>query len=435
MKPYAGIDYANPHAATTINGVTYTYDNNGNLATSSPNVYYWDYRDRMVKSSNGTATSTYAYDENNSRIRKTILGTATTTYPNAYYNYSSTGSTTAHILLPDGTPIATVEAKNGAATSTYWLHLDHLGSVQTITNASGTQTQTLDYYPYGDQRIASSSGAFSEQRQYIGKDYDPDSDLDYLEARYYSGDKGRFLSQDPIFNSLPSLQDLKSPQSLNSYSYANDNPIVNKDPTGKSYQSTIAASVKSALMKFNLSSFFGSFLSNFSSNKSEAANSSALQGKNTYMSVPLPGGYVQQKTSDSCVDACADMLGYRPSLQHAIYTAKFDSQGKLTTQANAENGIKTIDSYLQSGQPIQVGLNINGGTEAGNIGHEQTQHSVVINGSGTDAGGKYYHFADPYPGHGMGQANKLYLKSDNSLSAPSTYGTGKTFIVTEVRPK
>jgi RHS repeat-associated protein len=71
-----------------------------------------------------------------------------------------------------------------------------------------------------------------EQRQYIGKEYDPDSDLDFLEARYYSGEKGRVLSQDPVFNGLPKQHNLINPQSLNSYNYAEGNPIIKKDPTG-----------------------------------------------------------------------------------------------------------------------------------------------------------------------------------------------------------
>src|SRR5712675_3791334 len=52
-----------------------------------------------------------------------------------------------------------------------------------------------------------------------------------LQARYYDGSKGEFLSEDPVFWSAQ--QNLADPQSLNSYSYANDNPITKSDPTGK----------------------------------------------------------------------------------------------------------------------------------------------------------------------------------------------------------
>jgi RHS repeat-associated protein len=54
-----------------------------------------------------------------------------------------------------------------------------------------------------------------------------------LQARYYDGSKGEFLSEDPVFLGDPRQQVLTDPQSLNSYSYANDNPIIKSDPTGR----------------------------------------------------------------------------------------------------------------------------------------------------------------------------------------------------------
>jgi len=42
-----------------------------------------------------------------------------------------------------------------------------------------------------------------------------------LQARYYDGSKGEFLSEDPVFLGDPKQQVLTDPQSLNSYSYAN----------------------------------------------------------------------------------------------------------------------------------------------------------------------------------------------------------------------
>jgi RHS repeat-associated protein len=54
-----------------------------------------------------------------------------------------------------------------------------------------------------------------------------------LQARYYDGSKGEFLSEDSVFLGDPKQQVLADPQNLNSYSYANHNPITNKDPNGR----------------------------------------------------------------------------------------------------------------------------------------------------------------------------------------------------------
>jgi RHS repeat-associated protein len=53
-----------------------------------------------------------------------------------------------------------------------------------------------------------------------------------FQARYMDGSKGQFLSEDPVFLGDPKQQALTNPQSLNSYSYANDNPVTGSDPTG-----------------------------------------------------------------------------------------------------------------------------------------------------------------------------------------------------------
>jgi RHS repeat-associated protein len=55
----------------------------------------------------------------------------------------------------------------------------------------------------------------------------------FLNARYFNSAQGQFLSEDPVFLGDPKQQNLKDPQSLNSYNYANDNPIVKSDPTGR----------------------------------------------------------------------------------------------------------------------------------------------------------------------------------------------------------
>ena len=53
-----------------------------------------------------------------------------------------------------------------------------------------------------------------------------------MQARHQNSSRGQFISEDPVFLGDPKQQVLTDPQSLNSYSYGNDNPISNKDPNG-----------------------------------------------------------------------------------------------------------------------------------------------------------------------------------------------------------
>lgn len=75
------------------------------------------------------------------------------------------------------------------------------------------------------------AAAFSEQRKFIGQEYDKATGLDYLNARYYDAKRGQFITQDPLARDNPE-QFLADPQQLNSYSYAKNNPITLSDPSG-----------------------------------------------------------------------------------------------------------------------------------------------------------------------------------------------------------
>jgi RHS repeat-associated protein len=246
---YAGVGYANPHAVTGVGGTTYTYDNNGNVTAIGSLDYTWDWRNRLASAErSGGGTTSYGYDHTGQRMFK-ATGTATTSYPNRYSNLATTtgsATTTKHIFAPDGTLLATVEGSGVGPDTTTYLHADHLGGTNVTTDEDGEVTQTLDYYPFGAERI--NQGSNSTDRHYIGERYDGGEDLSYLNARYYRGAQGQFLSQDPVFLALGDpgrmkqmtqldLRDvLADPQAMNSYSYARNNPITLKDPEGEFFK-------------------------------------------------------------------------------------------------------------------------------------------------------------------------------------------------------
>jgi RHS repeat-associated protein len=241
---YAGTGYANPDAVTQIaNGLsttTYSYDNNGNLTSAGTSTFGWDYNNRMTQAVTQGSTSTYAYDYAGNRVSQ-VNGSSTTIYPNKYYSITSTtigantyATTTAYVWNGD-TLIATIDQAliNGSATgtaATRYIHPDHLGSTNIVTDESGNIVQDAETYPYGETRLNQTTYPTNENRRFIGQFTDANS-LQYLNARYLNSQQGQFLSEDTIFLSVQ--QNLTDPQSLNAYSYAEDNPAVKKDPSGR----------------------------------------------------------------------------------------------------------------------------------------------------------------------------------------------------------
>ncbi|MCD4761868.1 RHS repeat-associated core domain-containing protein [bacterium] len=182
-------------------------------------------------------TITYAYDHEGNRISYSD-GTVTTVYPNKYYN--TDGNTKTKHIFANNQLIATIEA-NGVSTSTYNIYTDHLGGSSVVTDEDGTVVQLLDYYPFGDQRMNEKEGSFDEQRKFTGHEYDDDTELSYMVARYQDGAMGRFISIDPLVNDLVYSSNyygietgelLADPQRLNSYSYVSNNPLLYNDPFG-----------------------------------------------------------------------------------------------------------------------------------------------------------------------------------------------------------
>jgi RHS repeat-associated protein len=134
------------------------------------------------------------------------------------------------------------------------LFTDMLGSVRTITNASGGIDECYDYLPFG--RILSSSdngrsaaknalggnchpanpnnlSASKVDEKFTGQPRDNETGLDYFGARYFSAPLGRFTSPDPIWVTADRMLD---PQRLNLYSYVRNNPLKYNDPTGLELQ-------------------------------------------------------------------------------------------------------------------------------------------------------------------------------------------------------
>jgi len=110
---------------------------------------------------------------------------------------------------------------------------DAQGSAVAAINESGELCWDEVYTPYGDKTInddvvsITGCGIVGEERGFTGHTEDVNSDLVYMQQRYYDPSIGRFLSIDPR------KADPDNPNTYNRYAYANNNPYKYTDPDGE----------------------------------------------------------------------------------------------------------------------------------------------------------------------------------------------------------
>jgi RHS repeat-associated protein len=216
---------------TSSNQVSgFCYDASGNLLgegscpSSAPYTYNYNAENQLTS----TAGVTYTYDGDGDRVEKSS---------GEIYWYTSdgevldetdlSGNPTSEYVFFAGARIA----RRDASGNVFYYLADHLDSSRVIAEIpSGQSTATLcydaDFYPFGGERAYTNT--CSQNYKFTGKERDPESGLDNFEARYYGSSVGRFMSPDDPFVGW----NLADPQSLNLYSYVQDNPINDVDPTG-----------------------------------------------------------------------------------------------------------------------------------------------------------------------------------------------------------
>jgi RHS repeat-associated protein len=228
------------------NGVTYTYDLNGNLKTkadaSGTTTYTWDYEDRLVKVSGPGGTVSYEYDVDGNRVSSTTAA-GTTRYlvdtnralPQVLAEYTPAGTLTASYVYADDL----ISMTRGS--ETHWYHFDGLGSTRLLTDEVGAVTDTYSYDAFGN--LIERTGTTQNDFLFTGQQRDANAGFYYLRARYYAPTNGRFVSSD-VFAGDP-----LTPPSLHRYLYADSSPTNKIDPTGAySMQEVDTISVVSAVL-------------------------------------------------------------------------------------------------------------------------------------------------------------------------------------------
>ena len=113
-----------------------------------------------------------------------------------------------------------------AETKVYFIHNDHLGTPQVMTDARQRVVWKADYLPFGeavvDEDPDGDGVAVEMPLRFPGQYIDKETGLHYNYYRDYDPSLGRYIQSDPI----------GLDGGLNTYSYVYNNPLIYIDPEG-----------------------------------------------------------------------------------------------------------------------------------------------------------------------------------------------------------
>ncbi|MFC0863814.1 RHS repeat domain-containing protein, partial [Sphaerimonospora cavernae] len=227
--PQAGASAVRPNAVASITRPTgtdpYSYDGSGQLISREvggmSSVFTWNELGELEKATVDGQDTTMVYGADGERLIRRDPNGKTTLYL-GLMEIEVKGQTITgkrYYITSDGATVAMRIGGDGVT----WLMAGLHGSTQIAVDDNTGQVFRQRYLPFGRRRGADSL-PFTDHG-FLGKTEDKSTGLDYLSARYYDPDIGKFASTDPVL-------DLRLPQWANPYSYAGDNPVGLSDPTG-----------------------------------------------------------------------------------------------------------------------------------------------------------------------------------------------------------
>ncbi len=354
-RPLAGLHAVSGIASAFAGGknAAYCYDQNGNLLAGDGRTVTWTAYDMVASVTRGARAVSFDYGPDRSRFKRvdiTPAGITTTVYAGGGATEVITrpgGGSEMKTYIGDFAVVTTPTTPAGAASVTQYLHRDHLGSVDTITNASGQVVQRMSFDSWGKRRevswltmtdgaIAAFDTTATTTRGFTGHEMIDPVGLVHMNGRVYDPEIGRFLSADPF------VQETGNLQSWNRYSYVLNNPLSFTDPSGFFF-SKLFKSIGKAL---------GSAFRAIGAAVKKILQNPIFRAIINIVGCALPG--VGQLACAAITGALTAAAGGSLAASLKAFAFAFVSTGAFSAVSSTLNGL--VDAYGFAGALIKAGV-------------------------------------------------------------------------------
>jgi RHS repeat-associated protein len=352
-------DYAtnNLNQYETAGTIEYDYDDDGNLISKTEVgktwIYDYDTENRLIRVVDGNGIETlYEYDALGNRIATIHDGERTEYLVDPFglgdvvAEYDGAGNLVARY----NHGIGLVNLENGNTTAFY--DANAIGSIVGLTDSSGSVANSYSYLPFGAELAETET--ISNPFEFVGQwgVMEEANGLDFMRARFYDNDAGRFISPDPIG---------LNGGDTNLYRYVNNSPSNLIDAEGTfavlaypllfaGARPLLVAGARRALTKTNVARTLGSLSANILLSGVGAvagAASGAVLGIEEYYSITPPG----QRSLSAALNYAEDKYVIPLAKKGAIAGATFRT---LSFDAVYSFFLYSHLSSFQKGQPTDI---------------------------------------------------------------------------------